>query len=230
MTNNGRSGEELLLPDNTKYRSILIFGPPGAGKGTLGSFLSSAGSQFHLSSGDIFRGLSPESPAGKLYYKYASKGLLVPDEVTIEIWRNYVSGLIATNRYFPKQQYLLLDGIPRTLSQAEILDEYIDVKHIVVLKMENEKELITRMQRRASIEGRADDFDINVLRTRFEVYHRETEQVLSHYSPDKISTFSAGQKPLEVLRDVLVKLSEMLTFQTDPITLNKADSYTDPRA
>jgi adenylate kinase len=94
-----------IIPDHPEpFRTCLIFGPPGSGKGTLGKFLSSAGNHFHLSSGDIFRGLSPESPAGKLYHQYAGKGLLLPDEVTIEIWHHFVHGLIATNRYFPSQQ------------------------------------------------------------------------------------------------------------------------------
>src|SRR5689334_7523772 len=70
----------LINSSPRKYRSILIFGPPGAGKGTLGKFLSSAGNHFHLSSGDIFRGLSPESPAGKIYHSYAGKGHLLPDD------------------------------------------------------------------------------------------------------------------------------------------------------
>ena len=84
---------ETLIPAVTEpFRAILIFGPPGSGKGTLGKFLSTAGNHYHLSSGDIFRGLSPESPAGKLFHTYASKGHLVPDEVTIQIWRHYVGG------------------------------------------------------------------------------------------------------------------------------------------
>src|SRR6185312_6554563 len=94
----------LIAPYEKPFRSILIFGPPGSGKGTLGRFLSAAGNHVHLSSGDIFRGLAPESPAGKLFHTYASQGHLVPDEVTIGIWKNFVSGLIATNRYFPSQQ------------------------------------------------------------------------------------------------------------------------------
>ena len=107
--------DTLITQYNEPLRSILIFGPPGSGKGTLGKSLSSAGNHFHLSSGDIFRGLSPESPAGKVYHNYAGKGLLLPDDTTIQIWHHYVHGLIATNRYFPEQQLLLLDGIPRTL-------------------------------------------------------------------------------------------------------------------
>src|SRR5271154_2059114 len=147
---------DALLPTyNVPMKAILIFGPPGSGKGTLGKFLSTAGNHFHLSSGDIFRGLSPEAPAGKLYHAYASQGHLVPDEVTLEIWRHYVGGLIATNRYFPHQQLLLLDGIPRTIQQAELLEKYIQIMHIIVLETPNVEELIKRMKRRALIERRA---------------------------------------------------------------------------
>jgi len=65
--------KERILPQiEEKFQSVLIFGPPGAGKGTMGKFLSSAGNHFHLSSGDVFRGLSPESPAGKLYHSFAN--------------------------------------------------------------------------------------------------------------------------------------------------------------
>lgn len=194
-----------------KFRSVLIFGPPGSGKGTLGRFLSSAGNHFHLSSGDIFRGLSLESTSGKLYHSYANRGLLVPDETTIEIWKNFVDGLIATNRYFPTQQLLLLDGIPRTIKQAELLDSYITVKGIIVLKIENTDELIKRLQRRAVIEKRHDDMDPKVLQTRQKVYAKDTARLLEHYPSKLISTFDGEQKPLEVLRDVLVGLTDLLT-------------------
>lgn len=194
-----------------KFRTILIFGPPGAGKGTLGKFLSTAGNHFHLSSGDIFRGLDPDSPTGKLYHSYASKGNLVPDEVTIEVWRQYMQGLISTNRYFPKKQFLLLDGIPRTLLQSQILDSYIDVLKVIVLKMPNVDGLVKRMKRRALIEKRQDDADETVLKTRMEVYEKETMALLEHYPKESIAVFNADQKPLEVLKDVLVELSNLLS-------------------
>jgi adenylate kinase len=200
------------MTDHQPFRSILIFGPPGAGKGTLGKFLSTAGNHFHLSSGDIFRGLDPETPTGRLYHTYASKGHLVPDEVTVEIWRQYVSGLIATNKYFPNKQFLLLDGIPRTPKQAEMFEQYIDVAHIIVLEMESVEPLITRMKKRALIEKRADDADEQVLRTRMNVYENDTKSLLAYYPKHLISRFNADQKPLEVLRDVLVKLSDVLSY------------------
>jgi adenylate kinase len=190
------------------FRSVLLFGPPGAGKGTLGQFLGTAGSHRHLSSGEIFRGLSPESPAGKLYHTYAGKGLLLPDEVTIEIWHHYVHGLIATNRYFPSQQLLLLDGIPRTLRQADLLSRYIKVEGIIILQIDNEEALIKRIQRRALIEKRSDDMDPKILKTRLQ---QDTLKLLKYYPASLQTRFNADQKPLEVLRDVLVSLSGLLS-------------------
>ncbi len=202
--------EDVLPAYNTLMKAILIFGPPGSGKGTLGKFLSSAGNHFHLSSGDIFRSLSPESPAGQLYHNYAGKGLLLPDEITIQIWHHYVHGLIATNRYFPASQLLLLDGIPRTIRQTDLLQKYIQVEKIIVLDVEMIEELIKRIQRRALIEKRTDDLDPQVLRTRMEVYQKDTMKVLKHYPDRLIARFNGSQKPLEVLRDVLVGLSSLL--------------------
>ncbi|MCP5504474.1 MAG: nucleoside monophosphate kinase [Chlamydiales bacterium] len=204
--------EERMIPQiEEKFQSVLIFGPPGSGKGTQGKFLSSAGNHFHLSSGDVFRGLSPESPAGKLYHSYAGKGMLLPDDVTIEIWHHYVMGLIATNQYFPKEQLLLLDGIPRTVKQAEILERYINVKKIILLEAKNSDVLVQRLKRRALIEKRQDDRDEEVLRKRMEIYENETVPVLKYYDEELISHFNAEQRPLEVLRDILVSLCELLS-------------------
>ncbi|MDN3509149.1 MAG: nucleoside monophosphate kinase [Candidatus Neptunochlamydia sp.] len=194
-----------------KFQSVLIFGPPGSGKGTQGKFLSSAGNHFHLSSGDVFRGLSPESAAGKLYHSYAVKGVLLPDDVTIEIWNHYVMGLIATNQYFPKEQLLLLDGIPRTVKQVEILERYISVKKIILLESQNTDILIQRLKRRALIEKRQDDRNESILKKRMEIYENETFPVLKYYNEELITRFNAEQRPLEVLRDILISLCDFLS-------------------
>lgn len=201
---------DLIPRHDEPFRSVLIFGPPGSGKGTMGRFLSSAGNHFHLSSGDIFRSLSPDSPAGKLCHKYVGKGLLLPDPITIQIWHHFVHGLIATNRYFPLQQLLILDGIPRTKAQATLLEKYIVVEKIIALEVSDPEELIRRMLRRAVLEKRSDDSDESVLRTRLQVYEKETLQVLQHYPKNLISRFDAAQKPLKVLSDILVNLAELL--------------------
>lgn len=203
--------DEIIPKFDKKFRTIILFGPPGSGKGTLGKELSSAGNHFHLSSGDVFRGLSPESPAGKLYHTYAGHGLLLPDEVTVQIWKHYVDGLIATNRYFPAQQLLLLDGIPRTIRQADLLKDLIDVEKIIVLEIQNKENLIKRIQRRGLIEKRGDDKDPRVLETRMEIYEKETIKLLKYYPQNSIAKFNADQKPLEVLRDVLISLADLLS-------------------
>lgn len=211
MSSNDKQQHELIRPYEGKLSTILLFGPPGAGKGMLGAFLSSAGSQYHLSSGDIFRSLATYSPAGKLYYSYAQKGELLPDEATIDIWYYYVQGLIATNKYYPESQDLLLEGIPRTLGQVKLIDKYIDVRHIIVLTIQDEEELIRRARRRARLEGNLSDTNPLFHPGRLALYEEGEEEILSFYPKHLISRVNADQKPLELLRDVLVRLSHVLS-------------------
>ena len=214
------SNSTVIPPFTDKFRCVILFGPPGAGKGTVSKTLSQAGSMLHVSSGDIFRGMAPESPAGQLTQSFIKKGELVPDEVTIEIWRYYMSGLIATNRCFPKQQFVLLDGLPRTVGQAKALDPLVEVQSVVVLDMANDDVLIDRLKRRAKIEGRVDDMKDEVLAKRLDVYKTETAQVLSHYPDELITRVNADQTPMQVLRDILNPLAETLTCQSRPLAMN----------
>ncbi|MCH2206489.1 MAG: nucleoside monophosphate kinase [Lentisphaerales bacterium] len=193
-----------------KPRAVLLFGPPGAGKGTIGSMICAAGNHYHLSSGDIFRGLPPESKSGQLFYSYANEGKLVPDDVTIEICWRYLNGLVDTNKFHPAQQLLLLDGLPRTANQAKLIEEYVDVLHVIVLTIEDEEELYRRIGRRGKIEGRNDDGDRAIVAKRLKEYHEKTAKVLEYYPDAKISKFSAEQAPMEVLRDVLVGCTDIL--------------------
>ncbi len=199
----------LIHPYEGKFSSILLFGPPGAGKGTLGKFLSGAGSQFHLCSGDIFRTLPAHSPAGKLYHSFASKGQTLPDDATIEIWKYYVQGLIAINSYYPEGQDLLLEGIPRTRDQAQMLSSFISVRHIIVLDIADKEELMQRIQNQARLSGRKDEAAF--LEKKLESYEENIKSILDYYPKHLISYVNGSQKPLEVLRDVLVRLSHLLS-------------------
>ncbi len=200
----------IIEPYKGKYSSVLLFGPPGVGKGTLGRFLASGGDQYHLSSGDIFRSLPSNSAAGKLFYSFAKSGNLVPDHFTVEIWEHYVRGLIATNVYNPEGQHLLLDGIPRTLEQAKMLDGCIKVRHIIVLESSNMDQLIHRLQCRARAQWQIDEVDPTIINHRIATYKNEIDKLLAYYPSHLISRVNGEQKPLEVLRDVLVRLSHLL--------------------
>jgi adenylate kinase len=192
---------------------IMLFGAPGAGKGTVGSMLCTVGNHYHLSSGDIFRNLDPESEQGKMFHEYSSKGQLVPDELTIEICSNYIKELITTKQYRPEEQMLLLDGLPRTVSQAKILGDAIDVQHIIVLDIHDEEEIVRRLSRRASIEGRKDDTDVAIIRQRIDEYRAKTVDVLSYYPKNIVRHYNADLTPVEVLRDVLVGSAHALIMQ-----------------
>jgi adenylate kinase len=184
--------------------AFLIFGAPGSGKGTVGAKLAAvAGGIKHLSTGDIFRGLSPASENGKLFASYANAGKLVPDEVTIQIFSRYVGGLIDTNKFDPAKETLLLDGIPRTVSQAELIKSVVDIKHIFVLEIADYSVIIERLLKRATIEGRKDDTDESVVRARIKEYETKTADVLSAYDTSLITKINGAQSPDEVFRDTL---------------------------
>jgi len=197
---------------NEPFPSILLFGPPGSGKGTLGDLLHKIGGHIHVSSGEIFRSFDANSSMGALYRSYAHKGELVPDEVTVDMWRTYVQELIQSNQYSPHRQLLLLDGIPRTQKQVEMIAPYIQLKKILVLQVANVEVLMQRIRRRSSLEKRQDDVDEKVLRNRMAVYEKQTRSLLELYPRDQIAFVHADQKPLEVLRDVLVSISSILSY------------------
>jgi adenylate kinase len=201
----------MLTSYEGKFDCVLLFGPPGSGKGTVGKSLAQAGGHFHLSSGDIFRGLSSETKLGKLVADFSSKGLLVPDDVTLEVWHHYVMGMIETNRYFPEEQLLLSDGLPRTVQQAELLDAFATVKGVIVLDVEDRDLLIQRLKARAVKQKRMDDADEAVLKRRLEVYDAQTAALLKHYPKELLVRIRADQRPLEVLRDILNEMSGLLS-------------------
>ena len=114
------------MPESQKFKSILLFGPPGAGKGTQGKILDAIPGFFHLSVGDIFRAIDSSSPEGQEVSKYTSAGQLVPDELTIRIWKQAMDNFIASGKYNPQKDILLLDGMPRNVAQTELIAGYIE--------------------------------------------------------------------------------------------------------
>ena len=186
-----------------RFPSILIVGPPGSGKGTQGKLLGSMPGFFHHSSGEIFRTLNPASPAGSVFAQYSHRGELVPDAVTIDVWRENIAARRQAGKYDPKTDLLLLDGIPRTASQAKLMDQFILVKKVVLLQCSDENHFIQRLKKRALMENRADDAREDVIRRRFEVYKQETRPILECYDRSLIAPVEADAPQARVLYDVL---------------------------
>ena len=192
-----------------KYRAILLFGAPGAGKGTQGKILGQIPNFVHFSCGDAFRNLRVDSKLGRVFVEYASKGSLVPDEPTIELWTTSISAMKVTGRFNPEADTLLLDGIPRTPNQVKIMSEMVDVVAVFNLFCPQIDKLIMRLQRRALKENRLDDANVETIRTRLETYKRETRAVLDCYPENIIHQIDSTQEPMRVLLDILQIVSRI---------------------
>ena len=159
--------------------NVVLFGPPGAGKGTQSERLIEKYGLIHLSTGDVFRAnIKGETELGKLAKSYMDQGQLVPDQVTINMLKSEVEK--ATD---PKG--FIFDGFPRTNAQAEALDDFLaslgtSISVMLALEVE-EEELKKRLKKRAEISGRADDADPAVIENRIRVYNNETAPVKSFY-------------------------------------------------
>lgn len=186
-----------------RYKSILLFGAPGAGKGTQGKILGKIPGFFHLACGDVFRSLDLSSDLGRKFLEFSSRGELVPDDLTIEMWRQNMHAQTVLSLYKPAADLLILDGIPRSVAQAKEMDRYLDVLEVIHLVCPDRDEMVRRMRKRALKENRLDDADEKVIRRRFEVYDRETAPVLACYEPSIISNVDAMGSPAEVLQHVL---------------------------
>lgn len=191
---------------DTRYKGVLLFGAPGVGKGTQGRILGTVPGFFHLASGDVFRSIDINSQDGRDIIQYTSRGELVPDDLTLKIWKKALRGQIATSKYKPYEDLLILDGIPRSVPQAQLIDEDIDIQLVIHLVCRDEEAMIHRMKRRAVLENRADDASESVIRHRFEVYHRESEAVLQHYPEERVAEVDSMGSPAEVLVATLARL------------------------
>src|ERR1700692_3687279 len=158
-----------------KFRTILLFGAPGAGKGTQGKILGTIPHFFHCACGDVFRTLTTDSPLGRVFIEYSSRGELVPDEPTVDLWSQFIENCKRRGRLDPDKAPLVLDGIPRNVHQAEMLHDTLNVRAIFYLRCTNMNQLVERLQRRALRENRLDDANLQIIRHRLKTYERETK-------------------------------------------------------
>ena len=149
-----------------KFNCALLFGPPGSGKGLQGKILGDIPGIIHSAMGDVFRNLDKNSVTGKQFIQYASTGQLVPCELTIRIWKETIEKMIQDKKYIPDRDLLLLDGIPRTVEQAEQLKEHLNVERIIHLDVPDRQMLIERISKRNLSEGRPDDANPKVIQNR----------------------------------------------------------------
>ena len=187
--------------------NIVLFGKPGAGKGTQADFLKHKYNLVHLSTGDIFRfNMKNDTELGKLAKSYIDNGDLVPDEVTI----NMLQDEVEKN---PQAKGFLFDGFPRTIAQAEALDKFLAGKNqeitATVALEANDEILVQRLLERGKTSGRADDQDEEKIRNRYQEYNEKTAPLMDYYKAqhkfyavDGIGTIEEVTERLSLVLDI----------------------------
>lgn len=183
--------------------NLILFGPPGSGKGTQSEKLISKYGLKHLSTGDLLRSeIAGQTPLGLEAKSFMDKGQLVPDEVVI--------GMISSSLdAHPDAQGFLFDGFPRTEAQAEALDKLLKLKktsiHLMLALEVSEEELVSRLLNRGKTSGRSDDTNETVIRARIAEYHKKTSAVADYYRKfDKVKQV-AGEGSIDEIFDALCK-------------------------
>lgn len=185
--------------------NLILFGPPGSGKGTQSEKIVEQFGLIHLSTGNLLRQeISEKTPLGLEAKNFMDKGQLVPDEVVI--------GMIDTCLVkHPNAKGFLFDGFPRTIAQAEALDKLLALKKTSISKVlaleVSEDELVRRLLERGKTSGRSDDTDETVIRKRFSVYKNETEPVADYYAAQNKFESIAGEGSVD---DIFQKLSNSI--------------------
>ena len=203
------------------HRVVLLFGAPGVGKGTQGKALGCIPGLYHLSMGDAFRALEPDSELGRTVVSYTSRGELVPDEVTIQLWKQTLVRLEKQGVYTAGKDLLVLDGIPRSVRQVELLKPLVDVLLVLHLSITSDairEHMVERLRKRAAQQNRTDDGKDEVIRRRFDVYRAETQPVLEQFGPDVIADIDPMGTPAEVLLRVLQKVAPLQKALVEPVS------------
>ena len=204
----------MTAPDTQPKRpAFIILGAPGSGKGTQGQILGSVPRFFHCACGDVFRSLDTRTALGQQFVDYSSRGELVPDELTIALWKAQIDNLSDAYRYKPDIDFLILDGIPRNVRQAEILSRYIEVHQVFHLSCPDRNELARRMRKRALKDNRIDDASDKVIDQRIATYEAETKPILDFYPDERITTIDATQPPVKVLADMIHRITSLPVYE-----------------
>jgi len=184
--------------------NIVLFGKPGAGKGTQADFLKIKYNLHHISTGDLFRfNISNKTSLGNLAKTYMDNGDLVPDEVTIEMLKECVESNF-------KSEGFIFDGFPRTISQAKVLDEFLGEKSVSIsamISLEVDDEiLIKRLIDRGKISGRTDDMNESKIRNRFREYNMKTSILQDYYKKQNKFYGISGVGTIEEINSRLTRL------------------------
>lgn len=209
-----RLGLSFVEPGQTAFRpAILIIGAPGSGKGTQGKILGTIPRFFHCACGDIFRSLDTRTPLGQRFVHYSSRGELVPDELTIELWEAQIDNWTDSHIYKPDIDLMVLDGIPRNIRQAAILERYAKVHQVFHLSCPDRDELARRMRKRALKENRIDDASDLVIQNRIKTYEEDTKPLIDYYDQSMVTEIDATRPPVEVLCAILAKVVELDVYR-----------------
>lgn len=192
----------------SRYRTLLIFGAPGSGKGTQGKILGKTPGFYHCACGDVFRSLDTASDLGAAFLEYSSKGQLVPDEITVQLWHESIRKTVESGKFRPDRDYLILDGIPRNVAQATLMQELIEVRRIFHLSCPDRDKLVARLKKRALRDNRLDDANEEVIRQRLATYAAESKPMLEYYAGVKRHDIDASMTPLEVIHEIIEGLLE----------------------
>ena len=185
------------------YRTLLILGAPGSGKGTQGKVLGSIPRFHHLACGDVFRSLDTRTVLGQKFVEYSSRGELVPDDLTVQLWRANIAQRVDGHVFKPEIDFPVLDGIPRNVEQAKLMERDIEVLKVFHLSCPDRTELARRLRKRALKDNRFDDANESVIQQRFATYEAETKPILDYYKGDRVVDIDASQPPAKVLYDIL---------------------------
>ena len=199
-----------MSPATTRYNVILLFGPPGSGKGTWGKILALIPGFYHFSTGEMFRMLDVESEIGQRIMDTMRRGELVPDEITFNLWQQHLTNAQLVGRFHPSKDILVLDGFPRTPKQADMLKSVAEVKMILKLDCPNRDILVQRLHKRAILEARLDDASETVIRRRFELYDTEIEKTLAHLPKNLIELIDVAVAPVRILSAIGEALARRL--------------------